>query len=129
MTPSRLKGAALRDETLAFDRADFVPLLLDLRTALRDLVVVEIARDAIGFAVKEIDQRSEKIGQVGFETRIGKEVRQGLDDGFESERRGVRGGQGTWIGIVLEKPLPVLREFIKKMGGCRPRGVMRLDEF
>jgi hypothetical protein len=64
----------LRDETLEIDRADFGTFLFGLGATLRDLVVVEIARDAIGLAVKEIDQRPEKIGQIGFEARVGKEA-------------------------------------------------------
>jgi len=52
---NKLEGVApldkrdpLRDQALEFDQADFQTISLDSRAALRDLIVVEIAGDAIG---------------------------------------------------------------------------------
>ena len=70
----------LRDQPLQFDRADLRTVLLRLRAALRDFIVVEFAADALRLAVKKIDEGPQEVGKIGFEARVEKEARQSLDD-------------------------------------------------
>lgn len=106
---------ALGDQTLKLGRADFRAVLLGLRPAPRCFVVVEVARDAIGLAVEEIDEGPQEIREIGFEPRVGEEIAKRLGRRVEGERPGVGRGQGARIGFVLEGAIAVQGEFVEEM--------------
>lgn len=117
----------LRDQAFECDRADFRAVLLGVGSPLRRFIVVEIATDSLRLAVEEVDKRPKEVGKIRFETRVSEEARESLDDGFECERCGVRRGQGTRIGLVLEGAITVQGEFVEKIGrGCSLIVIQRL---
>src|SRR6202040_3403626 len=71
---------AFGGDTLQFDRSHFRAVLLALTFALRLLVIVELALDAVDGAVKEVDGRPEQIFEVRFEPRIAQGRDQGVED-------------------------------------------------
>ena len=95
------QAQALGDQAFELDRLDFGAVLLGLAAALRLLVGVEVAFDAVGLAVKQVDERPEKIGEIVFEARAGQHGAEGLDRGCELAAHGVGFGQGPRIGFVL----------------------------
>ena len=82
----------LGDQSLQLDRTNFRAILLGMGTTLRGFIVVEIAADSIRFAVEEIHEGPEKVGKIGLEPRVDEKPRQGFDDKFERQSRGVGGG-------------------------------------
>ena len=108
-----------RDQPLEFDRANFRAVLFRLRTALRGFIVIQFATDAFRFAVEEIDEGPQEVGEIGFETGVEKEARQSLDDRLERKRCGVTGGQGTRIRLFVEGSIAMQSEFIEKVRGRR----------
>jgi hypothetical protein len=61
---------SLGDEPLQLDGLDLGAVLLLLAPALRLLVVVELARDAVGGAVEDVDGRPEQVLEIGFEAGV-----------------------------------------------------------
>src|SRR5690242_12174430 len=74
---------ALGDQALELDRFYFGAVLLGLAAALRLLVGVELALDAVGLAVEQVDERPQEIGEIVLEPRAGQHGAEGLDHGVE----------------------------------------------
>ena len=110
---------ALGDEALELDRLDLGAVLLGLAAALRLLVGVELALDAVGLAVEQVDERPQQIGEIVLEARAGQHGAEGLDHGVELAADGVGLGQGARIGLVLAGAMAVERELVEQMRGRR----------
>ena len=105
------KCQALRREALELDRANLGAVLFFLTTALRLLVVVELALDPIYRAMEDIGRRPEQVFEVGFERCVA----QGGDDGVEDVRDSAsdrpRLGERSRIRLVLEGTVTVELQF------------------
>ena len=75
--PSLDQRVALGRQSLQFDGADLRAVLGLLASALRLLVVVEFAFDAIDRAVEEVDRRPEERVEIGFEPACRRKSRRG----------------------------------------------------
>ena len=113
------QAQALADEALELDGLDLGAVLFGLAAALCLLVGVELALDAVGLAVKEVDERPEKIGEILLEAGPRQHGAQGLDDRAELTVYGVGLGQGARIGLVLAGAMAKERELIEQMRGRR----------
>ena len=67
-------------------------------------IVVEIARDPVGLAVEQVDERPEQVGQVVFEPGAAEQIGEGIEGAGDRAFGGVRLGQGPRVGVVLEGP-------------------------
>src|SRR3546814_4035245 len=67
------------DRAFKFDRAYFAAILFALELALRLLIAVELALDALAGAVEDIDDAPEQVLEVGFDTGIDETARQGVE--------------------------------------------------
>ena len=65
------QGETFRDETLQFDRAQLGAVLVALALPLRGFIGVEMAVDACGGAMEQVDLRPEQIFEIGFEAGVG----------------------------------------------------------
>ena len=110
---------ALGDQALEFDRLDLGAVLFGLAAALRLLVGVELAFDAVELAVEEIDERPQEVGEIVFEPCAGQHHAQGLDGGVELAAGGIGLGQGPWIGLVLAGAMAAERQLVEQMRGRR----------
>jgi hypothetical protein len=61
------EAEALVDEALELDRLDLGAVLFGLSAALRLLVGIELALDAVGLAVEQVDERPQEVGEVVLE--------------------------------------------------------------
>jgi hypothetical protein len=61
------EAEALRDQALELDRFHLGAVLFGLALALRLLVDVELALDALGLAVEQVDERPQQIGEIVLE--------------------------------------------------------------
>jgi hypothetical protein len=113
------QAEALLDEALELDRLDLRAVLLGLAAALRLLVEVELALDAIGLAVEQVDERPEEIGEIVLEARARQHGAEGLDHGVELAAYGVGLGQRARIGFVLAGAMAVERKLVEQMRGRR----------
>src|SRR6202007_3023826 len=77
------ESEALGDQSLELYRLCLGAVLLGLTLALRLLVEIELAFDAVDLAVEQVDERPEEIGEIVFEPRAGQHDAQGLDRGVE----------------------------------------------
>ena len=93
---------ALGHEAFQFDRADLGAVLLLLAALLRVLVVVELALDAVGGAVEEIDGRPQQVLEVGLEAGVAQRRDQRVEDVGHGAADGVAFGQRSRVGLVLE---------------------------
>src|SRR3546814_9756318 len=112
MVAAELEGVAARDqaetlvdEALQLDRADLGAVLLELRAALRLLVGVEIALDAVDLAVEQVDEGPEQVVEIVLEPRVGQHRGEAVDDRAELGADGIRLGQRTRIGFVPAGPM------------------------
>jgi hypothetical protein len=83
------ESEALGDQALELDRLDFGAVLFGLTLALRLLVEIELAFDAVDLAVEQVDERPQQIGQIVFEPRARQHDAQGLDRGVELAAGGI----------------------------------------
>ncbi len=109
------EAQALIDQAFELDRFHFGAVLLGLAAALRLLVGVELAFDAVGLAVEQVDEGPQEIGEIVLEARAGQHGAEGLDHGVELAAHGVGLGQGTRIGLVLAGAMAVKRDFVEQM--------------
>jgi hypothetical protein len=61
------EAEALLDQALELDRLDLGAVLLGLAAALRLLVEIELALDAVGLAVEQVDERPQEISDILLE--------------------------------------------------------------
>src|SRR3979411_3265435 len=93
---------ALGDEALQLDRADLGAVLFLLAALLRDLVVVELAFDAIGGAVEEIDRGPQQALEIGLQARVAERRDQGVEDVGDRAADDIDFRQWPGVGLVLE---------------------------
>ena len=105
--PSLDKRVALGRQSLQFDGADLRAVLGLLAAALRLLVVVELAFDAIDRAVEEVDRRPEERVEIGLEPRVGEGRDERVEDVGDGGGRDARLGHGAWIGVAVERSMSV----------------------
>ena len=94
---------ALRGQPLELDRLDLGAVLLELALALRLLVGVELALDALGLAVEQIDEGPEQIGGIVLEAGAGEQGFERFGDCAEMALDGFvpgigRGSGSSWPG-------------------------------
>ncbi len=88
----------LSDEALQLDRADFRAVLFLLAALLRNLVVVDLAYDAVGGAVKQVDRRPQQVFEIGFETRVAERRDQRVEDVGDGAADGIGLRQRPGVG-------------------------------
>src|ERR1700730_12872860 len=111
------EAEALVDEALDLARLDLGAVLFGLAAALRLLVGVELALDAVGLAVEQVDEGPQQIGEIVLEARAGQHGEESLDDGAELSVDGVGLGQRSWIRLVLAGAITVERELVEQIRG------------
>src|ERR1700738_4861027 len=77
------EAQSLVDETLELNRLYFGAVLFGLAAALRLFVDVELALDAVGLAVEQVDERPQQIGEILLEARAGEHGAEAFDHGIE----------------------------------------------
>jgi hypothetical protein len=115
------EAEALVDEALELDRLDLGAVLFGLSAALRLLVGIELALDAVGLAVEQVDERPQEVGEVVLEAGAGQHGAEGLDHGVELRLDGVGLGHRPRIGLALAGTVAVKREFVEEMRRRRSR--------
>jgi hypothetical protein len=108
---------ALTDQPLELDGFDFGAVLLELAAALRLLVGVELALDAVDLPMDQIDERPEQVGEIVLEPGPCQQIAQRLDCGPQMRLRGIGLGQWPPIRLVLAEVVAVEREFVEEMRG------------
>ncbi len=71
---------ALGDEALELDTLDLRAVLLALAGALRFLVAVELALDALAGAMEEIGDRPEQVFEIGLQAGVAENFGEGVED-------------------------------------------------
>ena len=104
-------GDALGGEPFQLDGLDLRAVLLALARALRLLVAVEAAVDAVGGAVEEVDERPEQVVEVGFEPGVAEHAGEGVEDVGEAGPDHLVVGQRPRIGLVLMRTVAVQLQF------------------
>src|SRR6266850_3214653 len=106
-------------QALEFDRLHLRAVLLALALALRLFVVVELASDAVGGTMEEIDGRPKQVLQVRLEPG----VVQGGDEGVEDIGHGASDhltfGHRSGIGLVVEGTIAKELQFAQHVLGRR----------
>ena len=110
---------AFGHKAFQFDGADLRAVLLLLAALLRVLVVVELALDAVGGAVEQVDRRPQQVLEVGFEARVTQRRDQRVEDVGHGAADGVGFGQRPRVGLVLEGAVAVELELGEQMIGGR----------
>ena len=110
---------ALRGQPLELDRFDLGAVLFELALALRLLVGVELALDALGLAVEQIDEGPEQIVGVVLEAGAGEQGFERFGDGAEMALDGFVSGHRPRIGLVLSRPVAVQRQLVEQIRGRR----------
>ncbi|CEG10275.1 hypothetical protein BN961_03713 [Afipia felis] len=104
---------ALGDQALEIDRLHLAAVLFALGALLGLLVVVELAVDPFGGAMKDVHGRPEEIVEVGFEARVLQGHDQGVEDVGDRARDRVAVRQKPLIGFVGERPVAVELQFVE----------------
>ena len=91
--------------------------MLGLPLALGLFVEIELALDAVGLAVKEIDERPQQIGEIVLEPRAGQHDAQGLDSRVELAADGIGLGQRARIGLVPAGAMAAEGQFVQQVRG------------
>ena len=113
------QAEALGDQPFELDGLDLGAVLLGLALALRLLVDIELALDAVDLAVEQVDERPQDIGEIVLEAGAGQHGAEGLDHGAELALHGVGLWQGTGIGLVLAGAMAAERQLVEQMRGRR----------
>jgi hypothetical protein len=108
---------ALTDQPLELDGFDFGAVLLELAAALRLLVGVELALDAVDLPMEQVDERPQQVGEIVLEPRPGQQFAQRLDGGAEMSPCNFGLGKRPRIGLVLAEAMAVERELVEEMRG------------
>ena len=90
--------------------------------ALRLLVAVEFALDAVELAVEQVDERPQEVGEIVFEPRAGQHGAQRFDRIVELGLHGIGFGQRPRIGFVLAGAIAVECQLVEQMRGRRGGG-------
>src|SRR5665213_1612593 len=114
---------ALTDQAFELDRFDLGAVLFVLALALRLLVAVELAFDAVDLAMEQIHERPEQVVEIVLEPRVVEHGAEGADRRVEMLLGGVGFRQWPRIGLILVGTMAVKREFVEQMRGWRS-GVM-----
>jgi hypothetical protein len=101
------ESQALGDEALELDRADLGAILFLLAALLRDLVVVELAFDAIGGTVEEIDRGPQQALEIGLKARVAERRDQGVEDVCDRAADDIDFRQRSRVGLVLEGTMTI----------------------
>ena len=110
---------ALVDQAFELDRLDLGTVLLGLAAALRLLIGVERAFDAVDLAMEQVDERPQEIAEIVLEPGAGQHRAQGLDCCVQLAADGVGFGQRPGIGFVLAGAMAVECESFEQMRGRR----------
>ena len=100
--------------------------MLGLPLALGLFVEIELALDAVGLAVKEIDERPQQIGEILFEPCPGQHRAEGFDHGAELAADGIGLRQRARIGLVPAGAMAVKGKLVEKMRGRGSRVEFRI---
>ena len=100
-------GEALGDKPLELDGADLGAILFLLAALLTILVTIELALNAIGRAMEEVDGRPEQVLKIGFEPGIAERRDEGVEDVGEGTASSLFIGQRSRIGFVLMRTVAV----------------------
>jgi hypothetical protein len=96
------KAHALVDEPIELDRLDLGAVLFGLAAPLRLLVDIELALDAVGLAVKQVDEGPEEVADIVLEPRVRQHGAETLDHAAElgaaSGSGNGRGSGSSWPG-------------------------------
>ena len=105
----QLEGIATFDHRLPFGRQALQldglhlgAILFALPTALRLLIVVQLAFDPVGGSVEDVDGRPEEIVEVGLEAGVFQGDDQGVEDIGDGAGDVVSFGQRPSVGFVRE---------------------------
>ena len=98
---------ALCRQPFQLDRLHLGAVLLVLAGTLRFLVAIEVACDAAGRPVEEIDRRPQQVFEIGLEPGVFEHAGEGFEDAGKSgvDRRLV--GQRPRVRLVLVRPVSV----------------------
>ena len=96
-----------------------------MAAALRLFVAVELAFDAVGGAVEQVDGGPEQVFEVGLEAGFCQRRDQGVEDVGQRGTDLARVGERAAVRLVLEGPVPEELEFAEE-GGGRGGGVVGL---
>ena len=113
---------ALIDQALELDRLDLGAVLLGLGPALRLLVAVKFAFDAVELAVEQVDERPQQIIEIVLEAGAGQHGAQRFDRIVELGLHGIGFGQRPRIGLVLAGTMAIERQLVEQMRGRRGGG-------
>ncbi len=113
------QAEALRGQALELDRFDLGAVLFELALALRLLVGVELALDALDLAVEQIDEGPEQIVGIVLEPGAGEQGFERFGDRAEMALDGVGSGHRPRIGLVLSRPVAVQRQLVEQIRGRR----------
>ena len=118
-----IRRDALGGQAFELDGFDLGAVLLALAAALRLLVVVELALDAVDGAVEEVDEGPEQVVEIGLEAGVGERRDERVEDVGERRLRRLGLGQRPRIGLVLEGAVAVElqlgEEVVGRGGGVR----------
>src|SRR3546814_13005805 len=92
-------------------RSYFAAILFALELALRLLIAVELALDALAGAVEDIDDAPEQVLEVGFDTGIDETARQGVEDVGDGAASEAIIGKRPGVGFAVIGPLAVKLHF------------------
>lgn len=111
------QGLTLGGQALQLDRFHLAAILFALKAALALLIVVQLAFDAVGGAVEEIDRRPEEIVEVGFEAGVFERGDQGVEDVGDGAGDAVAFREWARVRFVLEGAVAVELKFLEDMVG------------
>ena len=106
-------------QALEFDRLHFRAVLLALALALRLFVVVELAFDAVGGTMEEVDGRPEQVLKVRFEPGVVQGGDQGVEDVGDGASDHLAFGQRSRIRLVVEWTVAKELQFAEDVLGRR----------
>src|SRR6266403_1840599 len=106
-------------QALEFDRLHLRTVLLALALALRLFIVIELASDAVGGTMEEIDGRPEQILKVRFEPGVGQRGDQGVEDVGHRASDHLAFGKRSGIGLIVEWTVAKELQFAEDVLGRR----------
>ena len=114
------------DEAFELDRSHLRAVLLALRAALRDLVVVELALDPVELAMEGVHDAPEDVRQIVFEAGVAEKVLRGREDPDHGAAGLLGLRERSRIRVILVGAVAEERQLVEEVG--RRRGGMRLGE-
>ncbi len=108
---------ALGDQALKLDAFHLRAVLLALSGALRVLIALELALDALAGAVEEIDRRPEQIFEIGFQPRVAEHLEHGVEHRSQRRLNDRLLGEWTRVWFVLESAMAVDLHLVDEAAG------------